>query len=211
VIQDIVAIGAMTSAVLFPAQPTTVQVVSEVPTQIMTVAVATVNGTGCKPGTAAVAVSPDNTAFTVTYSEYIAEAGPSVALTAARRNCQLSVAVNVPGGYTFAVNKTDYRGYANIAAGASAVQQASYYFQGMSSNQIAVHPTLRGPFADNWQFTDEVPLEALVWHPCGAQRNLNINTEIRLTKGTSTAASYINMDATDSAINTIIHYKWDEC
>src|SRR4051794_3787745 len=32
--------------------------------------VVTVNGSGCRPGTAAVAVSPDNTAFTVTYSEY---------------------------------------------------------------------------------------------------------------------------------------------
>ncbi|CAM5378677.1 hypothetical protein SALBM311S_06184 [Streptomyces alboniger] len=33
------------------------------------------NGSGCPQGTAAVAVSEDNTAFTVTYSDYLAQAG----------------------------------------------------------------------------------------------------------------------------------------
>ena len=41
--------------------------------------VVTINGTGCKPGTAAVAVSDDNTAFTVTYSEFLAQVGVGAA------------------------------------------------------------------------------------------------------------------------------------
>lgn len=205
----IMMLGLATSVALGPVT-TAPQTTSEVPSDKMTVAVATVNGTGCRPGTAAVAVSPDNTAFTVTYSEYVAETGPGVSVTAGRRNCQLNVAVNVPGGFTFAVNKTDYRGYADLAAGASAVQRASYYFQGMSSNQVATH-TLRGPKNGDWQFTDQVPVTSLVWHPCGARRNLNINTELRASKGTSNTPSYIAMDSTDGSFNTILHYQWGRC
>ncbi|MFE3993406.1 DUF4360 domain-containing protein [Streptomyces goshikiensis] len=33
------------------------------------------NGSGCKPGTAAVAVAPDSSAFTLPYGEYRARAG----------------------------------------------------------------------------------------------------------------------------------------
>ena len=46
------------------------------PTGQITIDVVTVNGSGCRIGTAAVAVSPDNKAFTVTYSEYLAQVGP---------------------------------------------------------------------------------------------------------------------------------------
>ena len=44
------------------------------------------NGTGCPPGTASVAVSPDNTAFTVTYSNYLAQVWPGSAPTDFRKN-----------------------------------------------------------------------------------------------------------------------------
>jgi hypothetical protein len=45
------------------------------PTDHIVIDVVTVNGSGCPPGSAAVAVSPDNTAFTVTYSQYLAQVG----------------------------------------------------------------------------------------------------------------------------------------
>jgi hypothetical protein len=206
----IITLGLATSVVLGPVTAVAPQATSDVPQDKMTVAVATVNGTGCRPGTAAIAVSPDNLAFTVTYSEYIAEVGPGIAATAGRKNCQLNVQVNVPGGFTFAIAKADYRGYADLAQGASALQKSTYYFAGMSSSQTDQH-TLTGPKNGDWQFTDQVPVASLVWHPCGAQRNLNINTELRATKGTSTDPSYIAMDSVDGSFNTILHYQWQRC
>src|SRR4051794_2712876 len=76
------------------------------PSDHIVIDVVTVNGTGCpanKPGSATVAVSPDNTAFTVTYSEYQAAAGAGAARTDARKNCQLNIMVHVPSGFTYAV------------------------------------------------------------------------------------------------------------
>src|SRR4029453_11367189 len=80
------------------------------------------NGTGCAPGTAEVALSDDHQAVTVMYSEFVAEVGPGIPLSASRKNCQLNINVHVPGGITFAIAEVDYRGFADIAAGAQGIQ-----------------------------------------------------------------------------------------
>lgn len=200
----LLAVGSLALSAVAP-----VMTISDAPpSDKMTINVATVIGTGCPTGTAAVAVSPDNTAFTVTYSQYIAEVGPGIAATAARKNCQLNLQINVPSGFTYAISQTDYRGYANLAAGATAIEKASYYFAGMSAGGAISH-NLTGPMDNNWQFTDAVGIASFVWHPCGAQRNLNINTELRVNKGTSAAAasSYAAIDSIDGSLATIYHFR----
>jgi hypothetical protein len=183
------------------------------PTDRIVIDVVTVNGSGCPAGTAAVAVSPDNTAFTVTYSNFMALVGVGALTTDWRKNCQLNIVVHVPSGFTYAISKVDYRGFASIATGASAIQRANYYFQGQSQTAYASH-TFAGPLGDDWQTSDEVSLAALVWSPCGALRNLNINTELRTMAGTSDTTkttSFISMDSTDGALNTIYHFDWQHC
>lgn len=183
------------------------------PTDRIVIDLVTVNGSGCPAGTAAVAVSPDNTAFTVTYSSYMALVGVGATTTDWRKNCQLNIVVHVPQGFTYAISQTDYRGFASLASGATAIERANYYFQGQSQTVYASH-TLTGPFADDWQTTDNVDVAALVYAPCGVLRNLNINTELRAMAGTSntaTTTSFIAMDSTDGAINTVYHFAWAEC
>jgi hypothetical protein len=182
------------------------------PNDKIVIDVVTVNGTGGPPGTAAVAVSPDNEAFTVTYSVYQAISGPGYKLPDARRNCQLNLRVHVPGGFTYGIASADYRGYVDIAKGATATQKANYYFQGSSQNGSVEH-TIKGKKDGDWIFSDEVPVDAIVYKPCGVERNLNINTELKMSPGTSDKkeTSYISMDSTDGAIATLYHFSWLHC
>ncbi|WP_394830030.1 DUF4360 domain-containing protein [Pendulispora rubella] len=181
------------------------------PPDRITIDVVTVNGSGCPQGTAAVAVSPDNTAFTVTYSQFLAQAGGGVPPTDMRKNCQLNLDVHVPQGFTYAIAQADYRGYAHLEAGASAVQRANYYFQGMSQTAYRNH-NFNGRLDDNWQTTDTTEVSALVYKPCGEQRNFNINAELRVNAGTgATATSFMAMDSTDGAISTKYHFAWKVC
>ena len=182
------------------------------PPDKIVIKVATVNGSGCPAGTAAVAVSEDNTAFTVTYSDYLAQVGGNADPTAFRKNCQLSLLVHVPAGFTYAIASADYRGFASLQRGASAMQRASYYFQGSSSTVARTH-SYNGPLNDNWQATDVTDWAQLVWAPCGVQRNFNINTELRVNAGTSApgSTSFMTMDSTDGDISTVYHLAWKEC
>lgn len=183
------------------------------PTDQVTVNLVQVNGSGCRPGTASVAVSPDNTAFTVTYSEYLAQVGVGAKAVDLRKNCQLGLRVNVPQGFTYAVVTADYRGFADLQWGASATQNASYYFQGMSGTARRTH-TLQGPYTGGWQATDKTGIEALVYAPCGTTRNFNINTELLVNAGNSDTArsnSFIAMDSTDGSFSTKYHFAWKKC
>ncbi|MEV0982202.1 DUF4360 domain-containing protein [Streptomyces sp. NPDC049915] len=182
------------------------------PPDKIVIKVATVNGSGCPQGTTAVAVSEDNTAFTVTYSDYLAQTGGNSDPTAFRKNCQLNLLVHVPQGFTYAVASADYRGFAALQQGASGAQRASYYFQGSSQTVYRNHP-LTGPYNDNWQATDTTDWAQLVWAPCGVQRNFNINTELRVSAGTSAPGkvSFMTMDSTDGDISTVYHLAWKEC
>ncbi|MER7899192.1 DUF4360 domain-containing protein [Streptomyces sp. NPDC096046] len=204
------AIAALLTSAL-PAQSPSSGFDDPPPDKII-IQVATVNGSGCPQGTAAVAVSEDNTAFTVTYSDYLAQAGGNSDPTAFRRNCQLNLKVHVPGGFTYAIASADYRGFASLQRGASATQRASYYFQGSPSTVYKSHP-FSGPLNDNWQATDETDWAQLVYAPCGVQRNFNINTELRVNAGTQSAdkVSFMTMDSTDGDISTVYHLAWKQC
>ncbi|MGW7256329.1 DUF4360 domain-containing protein [Streptomyces sp. NPDC054834] len=185
-------------------------VVTDPPPDKIVIDVATVNGSGCPQGTAAVAVSPDNTAFTVTYSDYLAQAGGNSDPTAFRKNCQINLIVHVPQGFTYAIASADYRGFASLQSGASGTQRASYYFQGSSNTAFKNHP-FNGPYNDDWQATDSTDWAQLVWAPCGVLRNFNINTELRVAPGSSGKVSFMTMDSTDGDISTVYHMAWKQC
>ncbi|MFI7598109.1 DUF4360 domain-containing protein [Actinoplanes sp. NPDC049681] len=201
---------ALLASSLITGSPASAGVMDNPPDDHIVIDLVAMAGSGCRPGTADVAVSPDNTAFTAIYSDYLAQAGPGIPSTEGRKNCQLNVLVHVPQGFTFAIAKVDYRGYGLLKSGATASQRANYYFQGMTQSTFTNHP-IAAPLDDNWIVSDEVPVAALVWHPCGELRNLNINTELRVSRGSAADTSFITMDSTDGSIATTYHFAWREC
>jgi uncharacterized protein DUF4360 len=185
--------------------------ISSVPNKIV-IDVVTANGSGCPDGTAAVAVSPDATAFTVTYSEYLAQAGAGTKPTDSRKNCQLGLNVHIPQGYTYAITEADYRGFAHLEKGATGTETANYYFQGEPQTTRIKHSFV-GPKDSDWQTADRVGIAALTFLPCGEERYLNVNTELRVNAGWSNkkTTSYLAMDSTDGSIATVYHLAWKKC
>ncbi len=182
------------------------------PPDKMTIGVIAANGSGCPRGTANVTVSPDNTAFTVTYSQFTAQRGAETQPTDFRKNCQLALNVHVPQGNTYAVAGADYRGYAYLERGASASQSANYYFQGEPQSTRIKH-AFTGPTDSDWQRTDNVGIASLSFLPCGEQRYLNINTELRVNRGSSNphTTNFVTMDSTDGSIDTVYRVAWKRC
>lgn len=201
--------GLVASLLAAPVQPEPVAA----PPDKITIEIVTVNGSGCRAGTAAVATAEDNTAFTITYSDYLAQVGVGARPTDLRKNCQLNLRVNVPPGFTYAIAQADYRGFAHLQRGATGQQRASYYFMGTSPTAYRSH-SFNGPISDNWQATDVTEVASLVYAPCGEVHHLNINTELRVYAGTSdptTTTSFMAMDSTDGGVSTEYHFAWKQC
>ncbi|MFE3764869.1 DUF4360 domain-containing protein [Streptomyces sp. NPDC059104] len=173
----------------------------------------TANGTGCPPGTAAVAIGPDQTTFIVTYSNYQAQVGGGSAPTDRQKNCQLSLLLHVPGRRSaYATVTATYTGFASLAPGASGTERASYHFQGDAHTTTFTH-NFPGGFNNNWQTTDTVRIAARNRARCGEDRTLTINTELQVDPGTSSpgATSFMSMDSTNGSIKTVYHLAWKKC
>jgi len=169
-----------------------------------------VNGTGCRPDTVAVAVSPDATAFTVIYSDYLAQAGVGSKTKDERRTCGITVRLVVPAATAYAISAVDHRGYAHLEPLASATLSARYHFQGSGAPAYTAHP-FAGPFDDSWQVTDDAGGGA-VFSPCGRDSKVDIDTELRVRADRADApTSLITMDSTDAAVASTYRLVYRAC
>jgi hypothetical protein len=170
------------------------------------------SGSGCAPGTAAIDVASDKTAFTLIFSEFLAQFGPGVPLPESRKNCQVNLTIHLPTGFTFAIAAVDYRGFANLAKGSQGQQKAIFYFQGQSP-QATTWRAFGGPFNNDWHLRDEVEVASLVFAPCGIDRSLNVNAQVQAIRGTakSDSAGFMTMDSEDGSIQQIFHFAFKTC
>lgn len=209
-------LNAITAATMFASTlggaPVTSLQLAPPPTEDMVIDVVSANGSGCPKGTAEVTVSPDNKAFTVAYSQFVAQVGPEAKPTDFRKNCQLSLDVLVPEGYTYAIAGADYRGYASLEEGATGSETANYYFQG-EPHTTRIRHDFKGYLAENWQRTDQVEISSVSFLPCGEKRYLNINTELRVNAGTAKGGTtnFLTMDSSDGNLATVYHVSWMKC
>jgi hypothetical protein len=194
---------AMSSLTGFAAPP---------PGAEMVIDVVTANGSGCPKGSAEVTVSPDNKAFTVSYSKFIAQVGPEAKSIDFRKNCQLQLDVLVPSGYTYAIAGADYRGYASLQPGVTASETAFYYFQGERHTTKIKHD-FAGYLEEEWQRSDKVELTSESFLPCGDKRYLNVNTELKVNGANADkdVTNWITMDSTDASLETVYHVEWMKC
>jgi hypothetical protein len=181
------------------------------PPDDVSIDVLTVDGTGCPAGTATASVSPDNEAVTVNFSAYLALAGRGATEADASKNCALSLRVNAPQGFTYAVAKSDHRGYARLEPGALGALRVSYGFEG-STRAVHVDHMFTGPLDDGWQESGQVADDALVFAPCGLRPNLVVSTDLAVIGGTSDVNNTTSMISIDSSdVDSAFHFVWKKC
>ncbi|GLZ35488.1 hypothetical protein Lesp02_76750 [Lentzea sp. NBRC 105346] len=178
------------------------------PGEKVTIDVVTVNGTGCPRGSAVVAVSPDNTAFTLNLEEMVAAAGKLARPGDARRSCTFNLRMRATGGYELGIERAVYRGWGQIERGAVGTARPQHYFQG-SPGLPGMPRRFPGPFSDDWEITDDTPREP----SCDTPRNLVVTIELGMSAGTSDpkTTSYLGMGSSDGSLPTVYRLLWKRC
>jgi len=176
------------------------------------------NGSGCPSNGVQTIINPDATIITLLFNNYTASVGQGISRAEARKNCQVSLDLQYPTGYQYSVADVTIRGYIDIDAGVTATVQSRYYFQGMAGGRDAISKyDINGPFHNSFSKSDGVPVESLVWSPCGAVAAAQINNDIRLVANRQGAGGAATVDSLDAkftqkhAFDYAVRWKRAEC
>ncbi|KAL7752313.1 hypothetical protein RI367_002359 [Sorochytrium milnesiophthora] len=166
-------------------------------------------GSGCPQGTVAISESADKTTYTLSYDQFTASTGPGTRITDSRKACVVSVKLGVPQGFSFAVDTTDFRGFADIPRSVKAQQSARIYFGGQL-NEVDAAVNLNGPFSND--YTVRYTVNTLVWSPCGGDVIFNVNSQVRIDNSADRdAAALLTTDSQDGKFSQIFGLSWRRC
>jgi hypothetical protein len=166
-------------------------------------------GSGCPQNSVAATLSQDLTTFTMIFDKFIAETGPGMTSTSARRNCQITVDLRYPEGWSYSIVSVDYRGYVSIPAGLTATQSATYYFSG-NKEQSKSSTKFVGPFDGDYLNSDTIATSAVVWSKCGSVIPGNINAAVSIS-GDKKIPGLITVDSVDGKVEQIYAIQWKKC
>ena len=167
------------------------------------------NGSGCPLGSSDVNLSEDRvSSFSMDFYDYWAEVGPNISRRDSRKNCFLSISLDIPAGWTLAVGSIRYRGALDLEKGVEATQKSTYFFQGRSE-QLSLESTFEGKRKGSFDITDIAA--GHVWSPCEQNVTLNINSQVRLNNRDNPQNSgEIGLDSIDGMIHSF-NLIWKRC
>lgn len=166
-------------------------------------------GNGCPSGSASVTLSPDRKSLSVLFDQYIVEAGGGTGKSIDRKSCNLAIPVHIPQGYSISVFQVDYRGFNALPYGARSQFSVEYFFAGSRGPRQV--KSFRGPTSANYELTDRLAAEALVWTPCGAQTNLRVNTNMLVQGSAYGETAMATVDSADVTAGLVYHIQWRRC
>lgn len=167
-------------------------------------------GTGCPQGTVSKSMSEDKTTFTLIFDAYVVSIGQGVAITESRKNCQLNINLKVPVGWSYTVGTIDYRGYAQLPAGAIGQTASTYYFSG-NREQCRTTRTFTGPMANDYKVRDTFDVNSLVWSDCKATTPVNIKNEIYVSSPNKALSAQMTTDSIDGKFTQTHSLSWKNC
>jgi hypothetical protein len=164
-------------------------------------------GTGCPANTASVSLSPDQSALSILFDQYVVEAGNG--RTIDRKSCNIAIPVHVPQGYSISVFQVDYRGFNSLPIGARSTFNVEYFFAG--SRGLRQSKTFYGAQNGLYSLTDNLTAESVVWSPCGADTNLRVNTSMLVQTNRRQEQAMSTVDSADVTAGLVYHVSWRRC
>lgn len=175
-------------------------------------------GDGCRPGTVATSLSPDLTAISVIYDDYVVKAAQGSGqrdrrsgMWNAQKVCINRIPLFVDRGIQIQLIQADHRGFAFVPAGARAEVESMVNANLMQGNDprslgrsllrdaLRTTHVLSAGHAEDFFFRQSVGQE--VWSPCSQNLILWVNSAVRVS--TRSEEVTVQMDSTDLSSESV--------
>lgn len=169
-------------------------------------------GNGCPNGSATAMLSPDRQELTISFDNFIAEAGAINGKRSERKACTVSTGIHVPAGFSVSIIPVDFRGYQNLTRGATSEFGVQYYLAGYPRGIKPAPVRFRGPLDRDFNIRNELVLTALSWSRCGDSVNLNTLPYVKVSApNTWEAEATMQLDTIDMSAEVIYQLQWRRC
>lgn len=165
-------------------------------------------GNGCPSGTASVTLSQDSKSLSLIFDQFIVEAGGAFR-TLERKTCNVAIPVHIPQGFSVSVVNVDYRGYVSLPAQASARMTAEYFLAGSRGPKF--DKMFLGRTDTDYQFSNELDINAQVWSPCGVDTILRVNAAMLVKTNRYNDQATATVDSADFKTGILYHLQWKRC
>lgn len=169
-----------------------------------------VRGDGCDPNSVAINVAPDRKAFTMSFSNYMAEVRATTGPENVKKVCNMVLQVTSEPGWSFSIARFDIRGFAMVEPGAVVRQRAAFAFDGVLADIDALR--IAGPFNDNFILSTDLTLSNRnPWSPCEKKNHrLSIRTGL-VVKARPGSGGFIAADSIDGELTQTYGLQWRRC
>lgn len=165
-------------------------------------------GNGCPAGTASVSLSTDSKSLSLIFDQFIVEAGGAMR-SLERKSCNVAIPVHIPQGFSVSVVSVDYRGYVSLPAQASARMTAEYFLAGSVGPRF--DKIFLGRTDTDYQFTNNLEVNAQVWSPCGADTILRVNAAMLVKTNRYNDQATATVDSADFKTGILYQLQWKRC
>jgi hypothetical protein len=165
-------------------------------------------GNGCPAGTASVTLSQDAKSLSLIFDQFIVEAGGS-SRSLERKSCNVAIPVHIPQGFSVSVVSVDYRGYVSLPAQASARMTAEYFLAGSQGPRF--EKLFNGRTDSDYQFTNNIGVNAVVWSACGADTILRVNAAMLVKTNRYNDQATATVDSADFKAGILYQLQWKRC
>lgn len=174
-------------------------------------------GSGCANSSASASITSDGQLMSLLFDNYAAEIGigsQNPNATSLKKDCRVLIDVDVPFGYQYAIEQTEYRGFAALPASAYGYHR----FTQIVLNQMVPsmrEAQLRGPVSGNYEVIVRQKPGRSPYSTCNKpQQTIELISELSvayLPNSRDRQMAMINLDSIDTGINSRFKLSYRPC
>ncbi len=185
--------------------------------QSVTIRGVRMTGTGCSESTAWATTTSDGKTLSVLFDNFKVDIGngsENPQSTSLRKSCRVLIDVDVPQGYQYGLEQTDYRGFAALPVSAYGLHRFTQIIPGQPIVS-AREAQLKGPIADDYAVSVRQKPGRIVFSPCNQRvQTIQLLSELQVAYFPNTkdrSIAQINLDSVDTGVNSTFVMSWRRC
>lgn len=185
--------------------------------QYVTIRGVRMTGTGCNDSTAWATTTADGKTLSVLFDNYMVDIGNGSSnpkATLLKKNCRVLIDVDVPDGYQYGLEQTDYRGFAALPASAWGLHRFTQIIPGQAIVS-AREAQIKGPLVDDYAVSIRQKPGRIVYSKCHQRlQTIELLSELQVAyfpNTTNRSIAQLNLDSVDTGINSSFRLSWRAC